>query len=146
MCRLALYIKFPGNFQGGNFQGAFDYWNLIDTLTNYNSLAKIALRLISIPPSSAAVERSFSLQAWIHSKNRNRLSQENINKILMVCLMDRNEQSQLVTLSEEDEVGDEDEPVALSEDVDSSSLELPPVIAAGGPSAYDSEEDELSSY
>jgi hypothetical protein len=38
-----------------------------------NALAHVAIALLSIPSSEASVERTFSLQAAVHSKQRNRL-------------------------------------------------------------------------
>ena len=59
-------------------------------LTNHKALANLAINLLSIPPSSAGIERTFSLQARIHSKNRTRLSDENVARMMTVCCMNLN--------------------------------------------------------
>ncbi|CAH1109104.1 unnamed protein product [Psylliodes chrysocephalus] len=46
-----------------------------------NILADIAIKIMSAPVTSAAIERSFSTFSWIHSKKRNRLSTERAVKI-----------------------------------------------------------------
>ena len=47
-------------------------------------LAKLAESIISLPPTSAAVERSFSRHAWIHSARRNRLTAETASKLVNI--------------------------------------------------------------
>lgn len=42
----------------------------------YHELSKVAIALLSICPSEASVERSFSAQSDVHSSDRNRLSNE----------------------------------------------------------------------
>jgi hypothetical protein len=44
----------------------------------------VALALLSIVPSEAAVERSFSMQDSIHTKKRNRLSDDSINAEMFI--------------------------------------------------------------
>lgn len=44
-------------------------------------LSKIAEKILSLPATSAATERSFSTQGWIHSKKRNKLTNERVQKI-----------------------------------------------------------------
>jgi len=46
-------------------------------------LSKIALRLLTVPPSSANIERVFSHQKRIHSLDRNRLKHENVKKLII---------------------------------------------------------------
>lgn len=45
-------------------------------LPTYHELSKVAIALLSICPSEASVERSFSAQSDVHSLDRNRLSDE----------------------------------------------------------------------
>jgi len=45
----------------------------------YYELSNIAMALLSICPSEACVERSFSIQSYVHSLERNRLSNDMIN-------------------------------------------------------------------
>lgn len=49
-----------------------------------NELAELAIKLLSIPCSSASVERSFSVQNRIHTATRNLLSNENCEKLLAI--------------------------------------------------------------
>ena len=48
-------------------------------------LASIAFRMFAMITSSAAVERCFSRQKLIHSKNRNKLSADKINKMVTIA-------------------------------------------------------------
>ena len=47
-------------------------------------LSKVALRVLGTPTSSAASERFWSIFAFIHSKNRNRLSVERADKLVFI--------------------------------------------------------------
>lgn len=47
-------------------------------------LSKIACRILSLPPTSAAVERSFSKHAFIHTSKRNRLTNERAFKLTYI--------------------------------------------------------------
>lgn len=58
------------------------WWNGICRSTE---LSKIAGRILSLPPTSAAVERSFSRHSFIHSSKRNRLSTERAAKIVFIA-------------------------------------------------------------
>lgn len=48
-------------------------------------LSKVAVRILSAPCTSAATERSFSIQGYIHNNKRNRLSTERAAKISYIC-------------------------------------------------------------
>ncbi|XP_074100402.1 uncharacterized protein LOC141528314 [Cotesia typhae] len=48
------------------------------------SLSKVAEKILSLPATSAATERSFSTQGWIHSKKRNKLTNERVKKITYI--------------------------------------------------------------
>lgn len=50
-----------------------------------SSLALVAARVLSVPASSASVERSFSKQGFIHSKSRNRMSHDRTRKQLLIA-------------------------------------------------------------
>ena len=43
-------------------------------MCSQTQLSKLAVRFLQLPPTSAAVERTFSRQSWIHFAKRNRLS------------------------------------------------------------------------
>jgi hypothetical protein len=47
-------------------------------------LSKVAIRVLTAPCTSAAVERSFSVQSNIHSKKRNRLTSKRASKIAFI--------------------------------------------------------------
>jgi len=59
-----------------------EFWNL--PFIKHSPIAPVALRIFSISPSTASVERSFSIQNYVHSKVRNRLSHDKVNKIMTV--------------------------------------------------------------
>ena len=63
----------------------------------YPTLQQIAVRMFSLVASSAAKERNFSTVAFVHSKLRNKLSQENVMKLVYIktnysCFTDFNVQ------------------------------------------------------
>ena len=51
---------------------------------NKTCLSKIAVALLDAPPTSAATERSFSTQGWIHSSKRNRLATDRSIKLTYI--------------------------------------------------------------
>ncbi|KAB7501834.1 hypothetical protein Anas_13797 [Armadillidium nasatum] len=53
-------------------------------LCKHCEISKVASRILNLPAISAACERSFSAQANIHSKKRNRLTNEHAEKLLFV--------------------------------------------------------------
>jgi hypothetical protein len=52
----------------------------------YPYLAEIAIRIFSIPTSSAASERAWSTFSFIHNKKRNRLANDKVNKLAFVYI------------------------------------------------------------
>ena len=70
--------------------------------SEYPLLAKIALRLYLVPTSSAAAERVWSIDSFIHSKRRNRLGNKKVEKLAFIyinhCLLD--------SLDEREYIGD----------------------------------------
>ena len=64
-----------------NYQGKI--YNIktlwIEFISSYYELSKVAIAILSICPSEACVERSFSIQQDIHTLERNRLKNEFIN-------------------------------------------------------------------
>lgn len=52
----------------------------------YPGLAKIARRVYSICSSSAAAERCWSVYGFIHSKVRNRLTEERAEKLVFIYM------------------------------------------------------------
>ncbi|RWS18608.1 hypothetical protein B4U80_12464 [Leptotrombidium deliense] len=64
-----------------------NYWNLVSVYASADgekNLSKIALRLAIIPSSNCAVERSFSIQSYVHSKARNRLLNKTTDKLMYI--------------------------------------------------------------
>ncbi|XP_065662478.1 uncharacterized protein LOC136085054 [Hydra vulgaris] len=47
-------------------------------------LSNIASKILLLPPTSAAVERSFSRQSWIHNQKRNRLTNDRASKLVFI--------------------------------------------------------------
>ena len=58
------------------------FWGLAER--HHSELAKLAMKLNSIPASSAQLERLFSNWSFIHSRLRNRLSSENSKKLTYI--------------------------------------------------------------
>lgn len=54
-------------------------------LCNTTILSEVAMKILSIPVSSAATERSFSSFSWIHNKRRNRLTRERAGKLTYIA-------------------------------------------------------------
>ena len=71
------------------------WWNGICGSTQ---LSKIAAAVLNLPPTSAAVERSFSRHSFIHSAKRNRLTTERAAKLVFIaqnhCLLDEQDDLQ----------------------------------------------------
>jgi hypothetical protein len=53
------------------------------------SLCKLALAIMSIPTSSAASERCWSVMGNIHTENRNRLTDEHVEKLVFIYFNER---------------------------------------------------------
>jgi hypothetical protein len=63
---------------GYRFQEPINWWNLIKTKPNPESLPIIALHLFSIFPNSASCERGFSNLGWLTNKRRLQLGVETL--------------------------------------------------------------------
>ena len=50
----------------------------------WTQLTEIVASILSLPPTNAAAERSFSKHAWIHSARRNRLTADRAVKLLLL--------------------------------------------------------------
>lgn len=60
---------------------SLDWW----TLSNrFPTLKSLALRILSISTSSACSERCWSVHAFIHTKRRNRLTPERVEKLVFI--------------------------------------------------------------
>lgn len=53
-------------------------------LCGSTELSKIASQILNLPPTSAAVERSFSRHSHVHSAKRNRLTAERAGKLVYI--------------------------------------------------------------
>ena len=60
------------------------YWDNFLKSGTHGGLAKVAINLLSIPCSSASVERSFSLLKRVHTNSRASLIQNTIESIMLV--------------------------------------------------------------
>lgn len=60
------------------------YWKNFLMYDSTKLIATIGCRILSIPATSADVERSFSIQGNVHTKSRNRLTEKNIDKLMRV--------------------------------------------------------------
>ncbi|XP_034944831.1 uncharacterized protein [Chelonus insularis] len=61
---------------------ACQWWQ---SICQKSSLSKIAVAILTLPATSAATERSFSTQGWIHSSKRNKLSIDRAGKITYIA-------------------------------------------------------------
>jgi hypothetical protein len=77
---------------------------------SYPSLSRIAKRLYSIVPSSAASQRGWNVCSTIHTKKRNRLSNEKVEKLAFVyinaTLLDEKDNREYTVDSDTDEDGE----------------------------------------
>ncbi|CEF98491.1 HAT dimerisation domain, C-terminal [Ostreococcus tauri] len=69
-------VPFSRNFE------AIEWWK--NNVNCYPHLSKLALKLLSIPASSAAAERAFSLLGDIITKKRNRLCPKSVDSLLFL--------------------------------------------------------------
>lgn len=70
-------------------------WERLDTRVSYgrNILVNFAVRILSIVTNSASCERAFSEFGIIHTKRRNRLSEEKVHKTTLVKMDLRRDQA-----------------------------------------------------
>lgn len=59
-----------------------EYWKILEM--EYPKLAKIAMTYVSLPSSTASLERLFSMWKHVHSITRNRLSSENSEMLAFI--------------------------------------------------------------
>lgn len=79
-----LYKRKMGYFTNKNPANPVNFWlNFLD-YTDYKGLAYLALKLLSIVPHSCDCERMNSIEKAVHSKTRNRLAADKVEK-LMCC-------------------------------------------------------------
>lgn len=84
---IANYRCRSGKLFGNNFIWKSSFHNPVSWwkgLCSSSSLSKVASRILMMPASSAATERSFSVYSHIHSKKRNRLTNDRAAKLLYV--------------------------------------------------------------
>lgn len=62
-----------------NDTNGLNYWNAFCSETE---LSKITIKVLSLPATSAAVERTFSSYKDVHSLKRNRLTNERVSKLV----------------------------------------------------------------
>jgi len=82
---LAEYVGKSGGFAPSHLwedviQKPVNWWNLMKG--RYPILSDVAIRILSIPATSAASERNWSAFGFIHSKLRNRLHEKRVEKIV----------------------------------------------------------------
>jgi hypothetical protein len=82
------FIEMKKNFAPGNFHfedDPFLFWRTIkETEPDYVTVADLALQYISLPASTAQLERLFSMWQHVHSLRRNRLTQETSQNLTKV--------------------------------------------------------------
>jgi hypothetical protein len=67
-----------------SINSSIEWWDEFKSYKSYKELANIATRILGIPVTSACVERVFSKHSRIHSKDRNRLLNSRIERLLTV--------------------------------------------------------------
>jgi hypothetical protein len=100
-----------------------------------NALAHVALALLSIPASEASVERTFSLQAAVHNKQRNRMLDSTVESE-MFLRFNQNVLSQqivddsCVEMDDEFDAGSHSEAFRLWEEAEASVINPSSVLVA----------------
>ena len=74
------------------------YWENFLQFSSTRKIATLGSKILSIPASSAAVERSFSIQGHLHSKSRNRLLDTNVDKLMRVKWALKQEEHQFTNI------------------------------------------------
>ncbi|CAG8790733.1 6448_t:CDS:2, partial [Dentiscutata erythropus] len=80
----AEYVSKKGHFareylwSSNLIQNPINWWSLLKG--RYPILSEVALRILSIPPTSAACERNWSTFGFIHNKLHNRLTDPKVEK------------------------------------------------------------------
>ena len=92
-----------------------NYWRVY--CDEYPLLKTLALRIFSMPATSASCERNFSLMGFIHSKLRNRLGPATVHK----CTFIKANYEQLKDIKPKYRVTDNDNVVELESDSESDS-------------------------
>jgi len=64
-----------------NDTNGLNWWN---AFCSEIELSKIAIKILSLPATSAAVERTFSSYKDVHSLKRNRLTNERASKLVFI--------------------------------------------------------------
>lgn len=82
------------------------YWKCALSIAKHQHLAKLALKIITIPASSGEIERVFSNWKFIHGPLRNRLNFQNSKKLVEVYY-NINKMNDTESDTEEDFEGDE---------------------------------------
>lgn len=84
--QLSNYLGREGLFSCNmfNHSSPIKYWKNYLPFEETKMLAKIGCRLASISASSADVGRSFSVQSQLHTKSRNRMKKEVVDKVMRV--------------------------------------------------------------
>ena len=95
-----------------DMDNGISWWKFVSNLSDHMEISEIAIRLLHIQPTNTAVERSFSRQKHIHSKERNRLGSEIVNKLMFV-------HSNMKTFNNDENFNEND--YVLESDIDSSS-------------------------
>jgi len=68
-------------------KGAREFW--ISAINQSKALGILANRLFSAPANSVPSERSFSTQNYLHSKTRNRLKPDEVDKLIYIYMNSR---------------------------------------------------------
>ncbi|KAI3661953.1 hypothetical protein MP638_005994 [Amoeboaphelidium occidentale] len=98
-----------------------EYWSIYGK-NKYPRLFRIAQRVFNVPTSSAASERIWKAFSFIHSKRRNRLKNETVEKLTYIyinsALLDTKDQRDYVTDEFGLEVEEDSDVIVIDDEVD----------------------------
>ena len=101
-------MRSVGQFAG---KGAREFW--ISTLNRTKALGTLCNRLFSTPANSVPSERSFSIQNYIHTKIRNSLKSDRVDKLIYIYMNSRifdarkEDNKYILTINEKEQLEEE---------------------------------------
>lgn len=110
-------------------------------LCSTKQISKVASRILNLPATSAAVERTFSTYAHVHSQKRNKLSNENASKLVYIA----QNLKLLDTGSSAEEAKTHEEAASLQVSLDSQTLRPTPTYVPMFEFDYSEDEEEEES-
>jgi len=78
--------QFPYNQKVKDDSDPVLYWKTLECVKETHALAKVALKIIAFPQSSANVERTFSALRRIHTWQRSSIGREKLAKLVYIYI------------------------------------------------------------